>query len=370
MFHDVCAWGARQAHALSLHVQEYDLPALCGRLVSPMLPHIRVWKTRLAVRWGRSHFMPDPKPLCIGGALVLATCVLRRVWAASVSAGRRLRLQLLLDATAWAMHARFALRVRARRPLRAAFWFVVGVYWGAMLRVLWGRRSRPPLVAFLDGVAASAPCVALGAMVYSSLLAPVRDPRRHAEAVLRSFDQLQRPYRRQVALAKAAVTAEARDAIASLEEAVRRSALTRDHALGGIDSHEQRHLARLEVAKDRALSALCDEDLRAPGPTDERLHGDSSDLAPPLPEENGPVRVRLDRLRDLPHEFLCPITQTVMEDPVMTDDGETYERAAIEAWFAAGHRTSPRSNVLLSSTQLRPNRALRRLIADNPVREA
>ena len=33
-----------------------------------------------------------------------------------------------------------------------------------------------------------------------------------------------------------------------------------------------------------------------------------------------------------------------MTDPVMTADGQTYERAEIERWFAAGHTTSPLTN--------------------------
>ena len=34
-----------------------------------------------------------------------------------------------------------------------------------------------------------------------------------------------------------------------------------------------------------------------------------------------------------PAEYLCPITQDVMVDPVSTCDGHTYERAAIERWL-------------------------------------
>ena len=33
--------------------------------------------------------------------------------------------------------------------------------------------------------------------------------------------------------------------------------------------------------------------------------------------------------------FLCPITQEVMDDPVITSDGHTYERVAIEQWCTA-----------------------------------
>ena len=35
----------------------------------------------------------------------------------------------------------------------------------------------------------------------------------------------------------------------------------------------------------------------------------------------------------LKQEFLCPIFQTIMIDPVLTDDGHTYEREAIEKWL-------------------------------------
>ena len=30
--------------------------------------------------------------------------------------------------------------------------------------------------------------------------------------------------------------------------------------------------------------------------------------------------------------FYCPITQDIMTDPVLTVDGHSYERAAIEEW--------------------------------------
>lgn len=32
----------------------------------------------------------------------------------------------------------------------------------------------------------------------------------------------------------------------------------------------------------------------------------------------------------MPNDFLCPITHEVLRDPVLTVDGQTYERAAIE----------------------------------------
>ena len=62
--------------------------------------------------------------------------------------------------------------------------------------------------------------------------------------------------------------------------------------------------------------------------------------------------------------FLCPITQSVMTDPVIGSDGITYERAAIEAWFAAGHATSPLTRAPMTSQSLVPNYALKALIEE------
>ena len=63
-------------------------------------------------------------------------------------------------------------------------------------------------------------------------------------------------------------------------------------------------------------------------------------------------------------DFKCPITQDYMVDPVMALDGITYERTAIEAWFAAGHRTSPKTRQVLPATTLTPNVVLRSMIDD------
>ena len=36
---------------------------------------------------------------------------------------------------------------------------------------------------------------------------------------------------------------------------------------------------------------------------------------------------------DVPDEFLCPISQEIMQDPVICSDGSSYERKVIEKWF-------------------------------------
>lgn len=87
------------------------------------------------------------------------------------------------------------------------------------------------------------------------------------------------------------------------------------------------------------------------------------------------VKVMLDRMTldvaelaarvpegTIPHEFICPILQDVMKNPVKTVDGHTYDRPAIERWLSIA-KTSPLTGLPLPSTHLEPNRALRDAIA-------
>lgn len=64
-----------------------------------------------------------------------------------------------------------------------------------------------------------------------------------------------------------------------------------------------------------------------------------------------------------PDQFLCPITFEPMVDPVVAQDGQTYERAAIEEWLTT-HDTSPLSGAVLEHRELTPNVALRQLIEE------
>ncbi|RXG64254.1 WD repeat, SAM and U-box domain-containing protein 1 [Armadillidium vulgare] len=64
----------------------------------------------------------------------------------------------------------------------------------------------------------------------------------------------------------------------------------------------------------------------------------------------------------IPSEFLCPITQETMKNPVLCADGFSYEREALEAWLASGKKTSPMTNEKLSHLILTPNHTLRNLI--------
>ena len=66
---------------------------------------------------------------------------------------------------------------------------------------------------------------------------------------------------------------------------------------------------------------------------------------------------------DVPNGLLCPIGHSVMRDPVVTDDGHSYERCNIVRWFAK-HTTSPLTGKKLRHTNVIPNLALRKTIAE------
>lgn len=64
---------------------------------------------------------------------------------------------------------------------------------------------------------------------------------------------------------------------------------------------------------------------------------------------------------DAPHEFLCPITLSLMRDPVIAHDGKSYDRKAIERWLFS-HDTSPCFNTVLPSKDVVPDTALKESI--------
>ncbi|KAH7295445.1 hypothetical protein KP509_27G047700 [Ceratopteris richardii] len=63
-----------------------------------------------------------------------------------------------------------------------------------------------------------------------------------------------------------------------------------------------------------------------------------------------------------PEDFRCPISLELMGDPVILATGQTYDRASIQRWLDAGHRTCPKTKQVLYDTKLIPNYALRSLI--------
>ena len=72
--------------------------------------------------------------------------------------------------------------------------------------------------------------------------------------------------------------------------------------------------------------------------------------------------VRQPSYPDPPSDFKCPISKELMDDPVVTDGGGTYERECIEEWLST-HTRDPETNAELESRRLVPNRALLRVIS-------
>eukprot|EP00026_Physarum_polycephalum_P006892 Phypoly_transcript_06945.p1 GENE.Phypoly_transcript_06945~~Phypoly_transcript_06945.p1 ORF type:complete len:538 (+),score=102.51 Phypoly_transcript_06945:89-1615(+) len=88
------------------------------------------------------------------------------------------------------------------------------------------------------------------------------------------------------------------------------------------------------------------------------------------PEELKKVKARGERIAaqlrakkvEIPEDFLCPITHVIMLDPVVTNDGNAFEKIAIDYWFARGNDTSPATHEKLTSTNTFPNLSLRKMV--------
>jgi hypothetical protein len=75
---------------------------------------------------------------------------------------------------------------------------------------------------------------------------------------------------------------------------------------------------------------------------------------------------------DIPHKFICCITQGIIKDPVTDREGNSYERTAILKWLKT-NGTSPYTRKLLRKDDLVSNYALREEIGnflrDNPMHD-
>ncbi|KAF8095574.1 hypothetical protein N665_0330s0055 [Sinapis alba] len=61
----------------------------------------------------------------------------------------------------------------------------------------------------------------------------------------------------------------------------------------------------------------------------------------------------------LPEQFKCPISLTVMYDPVIISSGHTFERMSIQRWFDLGNDTCPISKKILDDFTLQSNVAMK-----------
>lgn len=66
---------------------------------------------------------------------------------------------------------------------------------------------------------------------------------------------------------------------------------------------------------------------------------------------------------DPPEEFVCPITQEVMQDPLMSRYGQSYEREAILTWLVNHNDRCPLTRKVLGVSDLIRNRSLETRIA-------
>ena len=64
----------------------------------------------------------------------------------------------------------------------------------------------------------------------------------------------------------------------------------------------------------------------------------------------------------IPKEYVCPISMELMVDPVVAQDGLTYERESIARWFSTGKTRSPVTNAELPDQTLIQNHAVRGMI--------
>ncbi|GJP33741.1 hypothetical protein CLOM_g3126 [Closterium sp. NIES-68] len=87
------------------------------------------------------------------------------------------------------------------------------------------------------------------------------------------------------------------------------------------------------------------------------LRHESAFRRPPAPSSPSP-RV------SYPQEFICPLSNEVMRDPVIISSGKSFERVYIERWFAQGRATCPKTGLPLAHQMLTPNDALQKLISD------
>ncbi|GIL59195.1 hypothetical protein Vafri_13884 [Volvox africanus] len=64
-----------------------------------------------------------------------------------------------------------------------------------------------------------------------------------------------------------------------------------------------------------------------------------------------------------PPKYVCPITLSVIDDPVTACDGVNYERNALEMWLELGNEEFPGSGVKITSREMTPNPDLKAEIA-------
>jgi len=120
------------------------------------------------------------------------------------------------------------------------------------------------------------------------------------------------------------------------------------------------HIRKARKDRDETVSKAEKERREALQQLDSKLQYSKSQLQP----SSAPEHLVSNEVDDEPpSELCCCITGDLMEDPVTAMDGHTYERSAIEAWFArfdnSQSPTSPLTNEALPSRRLIPSHNIR-----------
>ena len=195
--------------------------------------------------------------------------------------------------------------------------------------------------------------------------ATVEAARKRSEAAANELlrdERMQQAADAQLAAADASSNLEAiRAALEECAGTASEAALTR--ARETRDRLKRRH--RKAANKEKAMKAS--EATRLPTPSESVVDSSSAAavaavaaVAAASPPATSPAA---SSPKPVPDQFLCPITCDIMSDPVITADGQTYERAAIEEWLER-HTTSPSTGAPLPHRVLTPSIAIRQLIAE------
>ncbi|CDY64605.1 BnaA01g34500D [Brassica napus] len=65
----------------------------------------------------------------------------------------------------------------------------------------------------------------------------------------------------------------------------------------------------------------------------------------------------------LPEHFKCPLSLTVMHDPVIISSGHTFERMWVQKWFDEGNESCPKTRRTLDDFTMKPNVAMKEQIS-------
>jgi len=66
----------------------------------------------------------------------------------------------------------------------------------------------------------------------------------------------------------------------------------------------------------------------------------------------------------IPNAFLCPISLELMEEPVITPSGRSYDKENIIEWMTEHQNTDPMTRMIINEDDLIPNLNLKEAIED------